>query len=173
MSFGKAFGFSLLAFIGLNAAFFLIGEGVNGTLGIYFTYVASYPQGIIYMLVGPLMTRTGPQFPYIMYSTFSLWVSGAPVEAGDVIMFIGYIVAPAVAAFLSGRFGENKLEAFMGWFATVMIWALIIMIVLIIEAVTLGVPPLVTFLSAMLPIAIGLVYGLSFGSIALLTTREF
>jgi hypothetical protein len=174
MSFGKAFGFSLLAFIGLNVIFFLIGEGIDGTLASYFAYVGSNPMGIIYFFEGPIVTGwAGPQFPLTMYTIFSGWVGGAPVAAGEVIMFIGYIVAPLLAAFLSGRFGENKLEAFMGWFATVMICALIVMIMVIVEAAMLGAPVLFIFVMALMPIAIGLVYGLAYGSIALLTSREF
>ena len=173
MSFGKAFGFSILAFIGLNVVFFLIGYGINGTLVLYFESIATYPPGIAYMLLGPIFSATGPQFPLTMYTQFGFWVMGAPIVPGDLIMFIGFIVAPFLAAFLSGRFGENKLEAFMGWFATAMIFALVVMIVVIIEGAMLALPPLVIFVGAMVPIAIGLVYGLAYGSIALLTGRQF
>lgn len=172
MGFGKAFGFSILAFIGLNVVFFLIGYGISGTLITYFTVtVPGNPLYILQMFFGPIIFG---QFPAVMTSTFVAWITMVlPFDLGYMFLFIGFIVAPFLAAFLSGRFGENKLQDFMGWFVTVMICAIVVAIIGAIE-LFLAAAPLAAILSQVLgSIAIGLVYGLAYGSIALLTSREF
>lgn len=169
MSFAKAFGFSILAFIGLNTIFFLMANLVMGSLGFYFQALALQPLLIFQMLLGPIIAA---QFPLQMTSTFTGWVMGVPIIPGSLILFIGYIVASILAAFLSGRFGENKIQAFMGWFATTMIVAIIVAIGGAIELVMLGFPSLIAA-QVIGAISIGLTYGLACGSIALLTTSEF
>ena len=169
MGFGKAFGFSMLAFIGLNVIFFFAGYGLLGALGAYFTSLASFPLNIMYIFLGPIING---QFPLLLTSTFTSWFSGVPPTVGGVFLFVGYIVAPVIAAFLSGRFGENKKQAFFGWFTTAMICALIALIGGVIELVILGAPFLAILSQIFGSIAIGLVYGLGCGSISLLTLRE-
>ncbi len=173
MSLGKAFGFSLLAFIGVNAAFFLLAYGVGGILIAYFQGLATNPSGIIYMFVGPIMSAGGPQFPALMYTQFTIWITGGLVIPGELILFIGYIVAPFLAAFLSGRFGEDKKEMFLGYFLTIMIVAIVVMIFVIIEGILFSVAIPLLIATAFGPIAVGLVYALAFGCIALLIGREF
>jgi len=174
MSYGKAFGFSILAFIGLNIIFFLVGYGVDGVLLLYFESVAASPAFILFLFLGPILALTGPQFPYLMTQQFNFWVTGVfSPTPGTIILFIGYIVAPVLAAFLSGRFGETKLEAFFGWFITAMLCALTYMIADIIGGIILGAPWEILFMSVTTSIAIGLVYGMAYGSIAILTGREF
>ena len=170
MGFSKAFGFSMLAFIGLNVGFFFLGYGIDGLLIAYFQALAINPLNIFAMFFGPIITG---QFPFLMTSTFTSWVTGGPFFLGSMFLFIGYIVAPLVAAFLSGRFGEDKLQDFMGWFATVMICALVVLIGGVIELVMVAAPPPFIVAQVLGSIAIGLVYGLAYGSISLLTSREF
>ena len=172
MGFGKAFGFSLLAFIGLNVVFFLIGYGISGTLINYFTVIVpGNPLNILQMFFGPIIFL---QFPYIMTETFVAWITMIlPFELGYLFLFIGFIVAPFLAAFLSGRFGENKLQDFMGWFVTVMICAIVVAIVGAIGLFLTGGTFSAILNQVLLSIAIGLVLGLAYGSIALLTSREF
>ncbi|MFX1429066.1 MAG: hypothetical protein ACFFCY_02730 [Promethearchaeota archaeon] len=170
MSFGKSFGFSLLAFIGLNAAFFFGGYALNGTLISYFNSLAASPLNIMLIFFGPIITG---QFPYLLTSTFVGWLSGMPITAGDIVLFIGYIVAPILAAFLSGRFGEDKKQAFFGWFTTVMICAVVVLIGGVIQLVILAAPFSIILSQAIAAIALGLIYGLACGSISLLTAKEF
>ena len=170
MGFGKAFGFSILAFIGLNFAFFLLAYGIEGVLMTYFASISVYPSNTLAMFLGPIVSA---QFPLIMTSQLTAWVTGTfPVVAGDIILFIGYIVAPIIAAFLSGRFGENKVQAFFGWFTTVMICAAVVAIWGSIEIAMLGAPLFVILAQILGSISIGLVYAFACGSISLLTMRE-
>jgi len=170
MGFGKAFGFSMLAFIGLNVGFFFLGYGIDGTLIAYFQALAISPLNIFAMFFGPIITG---QFPLLMTSTFVSWLTGGPFFLGSMFLFIGYIVAPLVAAFLSGRYGEDKLQDFMGWFATVMICAVFVAIMGAIQLVLLAASFALILSQVLGSIAIGLVYGLAYGSISLLTSREF
>ncbi len=170
MGFGKAFGFSMLAFIGLNAGFFFLGYGVSGTLGAFFASLAASPSNILSIFFGPIISG---QFPFLLTSTFTGWLIGGPFSFGSLILFIGYIVAPILAAFLSGRFGENKIQAFFGWFTTVMICAAVVLIGGVIQLMMLGAPITLVISQITGSISIGLIYGLACGSISLLTTREF
>lgn len=170
MSFVKAFGFSLIAFIGLNIVFFLIGYGIQGLLGSYFTAVASTPSLLTLMILGPIASS---QFPALLISQVTAWILGFPIVTGDIFLFIGYIVSPLVAAILSGRFGEKKTEAFGGWFTTVMILSLIVMIWIAIEMSLAAVPIEFIISQIILILGLGLTYGFGYGCISLLITREY
>jgi len=170
MSFVKAFGFSLIAFIGLNIVFFLIGYGIQGLLGSYFAAVASSPSLITLMILGPIASS---QFPALLISQVTAWVMGFPIVFADVFLFIGFIVSPLVAAILSGRFGEKKTEAFGGWFTTVMIISLIVMIWTAIEISLLSVPAEIIIAQILLIIGLGLTYGFGYGCISLLIAKEY
>jgi hypothetical protein len=167
MSFIKAFGFSILAFIGLNVVFFLIAYAVDGTLDVYFQSLTSTPTNIFYMLLGPIY---GLAFPSLILTQFSNYVSGAPFDAATLILMIGYIVSPVVAAILSGVFGEDKTQSFLGWFTTAIISSIIFIIAMVIDMVMAGVtvPIEYVFATLMIIVGIGVIYGLLYGSIALL-----
>jgi len=170
MGFGKAFGFSMLVFIGLNAGFFFLGYFVSGTLGAYFASLAASPWNILFIFFGPIISA---QYPLLLTSTFTSWFTGGPFSFGMLILFIGYIVAPILAAFLSGRFGENKNQAFFGWFATVMICAAVVLIGGVIQLMLTGALIALVISQITGSISLGLIYGLACGSISLLTAREF
>ena len=105
MSLGKAFGWSILTFFGFNIVFFLIGYGIGGGLPLFFESLATYPSNILIMFLGPIIMG---QFPLLLTSQFTMWVTGGPLVPADIVLFIGYIVAPLGAAYMSGRFGENN-----------------------------------------------------------------
>jgi hypothetical protein len=169
MSFGKSFGFSLLAFIGLNAGFFFLGYWINGDLPLYFSGLATAPLNIMLIFFGPIISG---QFPLLLTSTFTSWFTGGLPLPGNIILFIGYIAAPIVAAILSGRFGEDKKQAFFGWFTTVMICAAIVLIGGVIQLVILGAGFAAILSQVFGSIALGLIYGLGCGSISLLTPPQ-
>lgn len=169
MSLGKAFGISILAFIVFNFTFFLIGYGISGMLPLFFQSIATYPSNILLMFLGPIIAG---QFPLILTSEFTMWLAGFPVVPADIVLFIGYIVAPIGAAYLSGRYGDNKREAFLGWFLTAMISAIIVLIGGTIELVIAGAPYQIIISQVIGSISIGLVYGLACGCIPLLISRE-
>jgi hypothetical protein len=107
----------------------------------------------------------------VILSQFAAYVTGAiPVEAGMLIVLIGYIVSPVVAAILSGKFGDNKAQSFLGWFTTTMICSIILIIGFVVEMVLMGLTIPIEFVIAALMemVGIGVVYGLLYGSFALL-----
>ncbi len=167
MSFAKAFGLSLIAFIALNAVFFLIGHALLGTLDSFFDSLATSPYIIRSLLFGPLAGN----FPSIIVATITLWIGGFTVEPGSVILLVGYIIAPLIAAILSGRFGENKTQSFGGWFLTAIVSVLIILIWIVID-VGEALTPEGIAVFVVTYIGIGLIYGLMFGSISLLVAKE-
>lgn len=169
MSFLKAFGISFIVFIGLNIVFFLIGYLIIGTLDVYFQSITSTPSNILLLIFGPIVSL---QFPAILISQVGYWIGGMPFEVGALILFIGFIIAPLVAAILSGRFGENKIEAFGGWFAAVMISALVVIIWFLIDLIGIGAPIETIFSLVLTYIGIGLIYGFGYGCISLLLTKE-
>ena len=168
MGFGKAYGFSILAFIGINFAFCLLAFGVEGELMTYFASIAAYPSQILGLLLGPIVWG---QFPLVMTTEFASWFF-SPIAAGDIILFIGFIVAPIIAAFLAGRFGENKIQVFFAWFTTVMICAAVLAIWGSIEMAMMGAPLFAILTQILGSISIGLVYALAYGCISLLLMRE-
>lgn len=170
MSFIKAFGISLIVFIGFNIVFFLIAYGIQGVLVSYFDSVATTPSNITIMLFGPIVSA---QFPSLLIAQVTAWVSGFPFVVGDLILFIGYIVAPLVAAILSGRFGKSKAEAFGGWFVTAMVISLIILIWGVIEMAIGGAPMILIVAQVLGTIGIGLTYGFGYGCISLLIAKEY
>lgn len=169
MSFIKTFGISLAAFIGLNVVFFLIGHLLAGDLGLYFQSIAASPENILDMILGPI---PGLWFPSSLISFVGFWILGMPLEAAEIILFIGIIVAPLVAAILSGRFGETKIEAFGGWFTTVMISALVVMIWGLVDAIIASASFSAIVNLILFTVGIGLTYGFGYGCISLLVSRK-
>lgn len=171
MSFAKAFGFSLIAFIGLNVVFFLIGYGIMGTLDSFFDSLASTPLNIIPLIFGPLASL---QYPFMIINQIIMWVGGMTIETGSVILLIGFVLAPLIAAILSGRFGDNKIQSFGGWFLTAMVTSLVILIWAVIDILELPGPVTAEFIISVVItyIGIGLVYGLIYGCISLLVAKE-
>ena len=169
MSFIKTFGISFIVFIGLNIVFFLIGYLIIGTLDSYFQSLAASPSNILLLIFNPIASL---QFPMTLLSQVGLWIGGFPFEVGALILFIGYIIAPLAAAILSGRFGENKIEAFGGWFAAVMISALVITILSVIDLISLGAPIEIILYQVLVYKGLGLTYGFGYGCISLLVSSE-
>ncbi|MFX1375688.1 MAG: hypothetical protein ACFFA0_07740 [Promethearchaeota archaeon] len=120
MGFGKAFLLSLVAFIGLNFIFSILylafGPGFDELLDRFDPDLPTYaPLMTIYYLFGSIIS-----VPYINLN----WVIVEPLllENSDyLIMGLGYIIAPLIAAILAGKFAESKLQGFAGWFLTVFV----------------------------------------------------
>ena len=123
MSFIKSFLFSMLAFIGLNVAFFFSGVALteNG-FELFFDLLETDAIAILEPLFGPIYTGIGPE------KELNIALTVTDPEPELIVFLVGYIVAPLVAAILSGVFAESKFEAWGGWFLTVMITAVIAMI---------------------------------------------
>ncbi|MFW9782223.1 MAG: hypothetical protein ACFFFB_08080 [Candidatus Heimdallarchaeota archaeon] len=157
MGFGKAFGFSLLAYIGLNFLFVIITNTITGELNTLFGDIAANPLILFIILLGPV-TET----PTLVYVSI---ISG-PFDAGVIVEYIGYIAAPLVAAIIAGKVGDNKAGSFLGWFITTILMA-IILIMLVIFSILVG----MTTFEVLILAAIN---GIFYGTFALLfTTTEY
>ena len=115
MGLGKALGFSLLAYIGLNFLFVIITETITGNLNTLFSEITSNPLVILLIFFGPIATVPSSSifslYTKIAYGTFD----------ATLIQTIGFIVTPFVAALIAGRTGGNKGSSFGGWMITCLI----------------------------------------------------
>ncbi|MFX0042541.1 MAG: hypothetical protein ACFE8L_06485 [Candidatus Hodarchaeota archaeon] len=122
MSFAKSFGLSLLIFIGLNVVFFFIGTAlIDGGLDLFFTNLEDELSVILEPLFGPIYSLMGPE------SILNRVLTVSDLELGDIVLMIGYVVAPLIAAIMAGVFAENKIEALLGWFLAVMVGAVFVL----------------------------------------------
>ncbi|MGB5912699.1 MAG: hypothetical protein WBH31_16015 [Promethearchaeia archaeon] len=174
MGFGKAFGFSLLAYIGLNFLFLIIALTISGDLNLLFQDISSQPLILFVLFLGPIYF-----FPGLNISGIYLSISlGAPAEI--LILAIGSVVSPFVASIIAGKMGENKAGSFGGWFLTGILCSIILGIFAFIEPLALtyygsiymyGIPvidPTSTFIISILS---GAVSGVFYGAFALLFTK--
>ena len=132
MGFGKAFGFSLLAYIGLNFLFIVIVETLSGNLNILFSDISADPLIILLIFFG-----TASNMPGTVFLSMYTQIATGMVDY-SLIRSIGYIVTPLVAALVAGRVGENKAGSFGGFFLTSMIGAVALGILAYVSAATLG-----------------------------------
>ena len=182
MSFAKSFGLSLVIFIGLNVVFFFIGYAlIDGGLDAFFTALETDLSVILEPLFGPLFgpitagtlpdadplipdTGMGPES--ILYVVLVV----SDLELGFIVLLIGYVAAPLVAAILAGRFAENKIEALLGWFLATMVSAVIVLSWRIYVLSDAGDPAgdIVDF--AIFTAGLGAIIGIFYGCFALLFT---
>ncbi len=115
MGFGKAFLLSIAAFVGLNFIFTIIYFALGAGFDVLFTTIQEYPLMIIYYLFGSIIS-----LPNINLN----WAIAEPFLNNNMdylVLGIGNLTAPIIAAILAGRFGENKGQSFGGWLLTVII----------------------------------------------------
>lgn len=157
---GKALGFSLLTFIGLNFLFIIIAAtfSVSG-LEPLFTAISSDPLIIITILFAPINYMPGN----VIMSLYAQ-ISFGPIDA-SLIRSVGFLVSPFVAALVAGLTGESKGGSFGGWMITALIgsaaWG-------VLAFVYLDPNPIVLLIGYLI---IGAVYGVFFGCFALLFTK--
>jgi hypothetical protein len=114
MGFGKAFLFSLIAFVGINFIFTIIYFAFTDFNGLI-TIIQNYPLMILYYLFGSVISTPSAIFN---------WTIAEPFLSSNIDMLIlglGHLVAPLIAAILAGRFGESKSKSFGGWLLTAVI----------------------------------------------------
>jgi hypothetical protein len=169
MGLGKALGFSLLGFIGLNFLFVIITETFTGNLNFLFSDISSNPLIILLICFGPIVSTPGSVFSSI-YAQVSLGTIGPML-----IQSIGFFVSPFVASLIAGRMGENKGGSFGGWMITAMISAVALGILAFISPATLSyygiteTDPIVVLISFLMS---GAVNGVFYGCFSLLFTKE-
>jgi len=169
MGLGKALGFSLLGFIGLNFLFIIIAETISGDLNLLFSNISNDPLIILLIFFGPMVSTPGSVFSSIFAQISSEMIDSM------LIQYIGFIVSPFVASLIAGRMGENKGGSFGGWMITAMISAVALGILAFISLITLtnyGITetdPSVVLISFLMS---GAVNGVFYGCFSLLFTKE-
>lgn len=115
MGFGKAVLFSLIAFVGLNFIFTIIYYAFGAGFTDLFNTIQNDPLIILYYLFGSIIC--------VSYKIFD-WTIAQPFLSSNMtylVLGLGYLAAPIIAAILAGRFGESKGQCFGGWLLTVVI----------------------------------------------------
>ncbi|MFX0024331.1 MAG: hypothetical protein ACFE9S_18580 [Candidatus Hermodarchaeota archaeon] len=114
MGFGKAFLFSLIAFIGINFIITIIYYAFAG-FNLLISEIQNYPLMILYYLFGSIISAPSAIFNWTIAEPFLL-------NDMDMLIFgLGHLVAPLIAAILAGRFGDGKGQSFGGWLLTAVI----------------------------------------------------
>ena len=168
MGFGKALGFSMIAFVGLNFLFVIITETITGDLNTLFSDITTNPLILIFVFFGPIVFMPG-EVVQLLYGS----VASGPYDAtfiGLLLALIGYIVVPLIAAIIAGKTGEDKVGSLGGWFLTAIISSLAIGILVFLNDPLLMAyygltPTLSTFILSLLS---GVVNGIFYGTFALL-----
>lgn len=166
---GKALGFSLLTFIGLNFLFIIIAEtfSVSG-LEPLFTDISNDPLIIITILFAPIIDMPGT-----VITDLYTQISFGPIDA-SLIGTIGFLVSPFVAALVAGLTGESKGGSFGGWMITALIGSAALGVLAFVSPSTLlyveisVTDPIMSLIEFMLK---GVVYGIFYGCFALLFTK--
>ena len=123
MGFGKAFLLSLVAFVGLNFIFTILDYlfSPDGFDALFSTIEAA-PLMILYYLFGSIMS-----IPFYNLN----WLVIDPLlynNMDNLLLGLGYLIAPLVAAILAGHFGESKLQCFSGWLLTAIVSSVVVII---------------------------------------------
>ena len=115
MGLGKALGFSLLAYVGLNFLFVIISYTISGGLNLLFSAITSNPLMILLIFFGPIREVPGVE----IFNLYGLISSGT--YDATLIQAIGVIVTPFVASIVAGRTGGSKGSSLGGWMITCLI----------------------------------------------------
>jgi len=165
---GKALGFSLLAYIGLNFLFVIISETISGDLNTLFSNITSDPLIILLIFFGPITIMPGTVvnslYVKIAFGTFDV----------SLISTIGLIVTPFVASIVAGRTGGSKGASFGGWMIACLIGSSALAVLAFINPITLLYYGIVVVNPIILLIAISVsaaVNGVFYGCFALLFTK--
>ncbi len=114
MGFGKAFLFSLIAFVGINFIFTMIYFAFTDFSQLI-SIIQNYPLMILYYLFGSVISAPSAIFNWTIAEPFLL-------SNMDMLIFgLGHLIAPLIAAILAGRFGESKIQSFGGWLLTAVV----------------------------------------------------
>ncbi len=168
MGFGKAFGFSLLAYIGLNFLFIVIVETLSGDLNLLFSDISSNPLIILLIFFGTTANMPGNVF----LSMYAQIATGA-IDY-NLIETIGFFVTPLVAALVAGRVGENKGGSFGGFFLTSILGSLVLGILAYVSPATLiyfSIPVIDPTATLIILLIAGAVNGVFYGAFSLMFTK--
>jgi len=130
MGFAKGFGIGLVAFVALNFVFSIIVAAVGGTIGTYFTTLTQW-ENIFSVLFGPITITPWTNIFGTSIGTETVGGLISAIGAGGIsgiLTYIFYLVSPAVAAILTGRFAGGKRFAFLAWFLIAILSAAFLLI---------------------------------------------
>ena len=112
MGFGKSFLLSLVAFVGLNFIFTILFFAIDSDSGGFDSLMSTIqdaPLMIIYYLFGSVTSVPSNNLD---------WAIVQPLFEENttyLILSLGYLAAPIIAAILAGKFAESKFQGFAGW----------------------------------------------------------
>jgi len=165
---GKALGFSLLAYVGLNFLFVIISRTINNNLNTLFSDITSNLLIIVLIFFGPITIMPGTVvnslYVKIAFGTFDV----------SLISTIGLIVTPFVASIVAGRTGGSKGASFGGWMIACLIGSSALAVLAFINPITLlyygivVVNPIIFLIEISVSAAVN---GVFYGCFALLFTK--
>lgn len=117
MSLAKSLGYSFILFITLNFLFALILAAITGIINDYFSGIASDPLGLLITLFSPVLLAPGIHHIILVIGT----LTGSLGSVFYLLLSLGYILTPIIAALVCGIKSEGKKEAFEAWFLTMLI----------------------------------------------------
>jgi len=167
---GKALGFSLLAYVGLNFLFVIISETISTGLNALFTDITNNPLIILLIFFGPI-TMVPSNAIFGLFAQISLGI----IDVSSLISIIGFIVTPFVAALVAGRTGESKGGSFGGWMIACLIGSSALGVLIFINPSTLLYYGIVVSTPILLLIAFSLsalINGIFYGAFALLFSKQ-
>ncbi len=134
MGFGKAFLLSIAAFVGLNFIFTIINFAlvVDG-FDTLFDDIQQAPLMILYYLFGSIVSA-----PFLIFNVTIVQPFLGTFVLETFLFWLGYLIAPIIAAILAGRFGESKIQCFGGWALTAIISTVSVIIAALLSDITQG-----------------------------------
>ncbi len=165
MGLGKALGFSLLAYVGLNFLFIIISETISGNLNLLFSSITSNPLIILLIFFGPIIDVPSTEI-FALYGKIAFGTFDATL-----IQTIGFIVTPFVASIVAGRTGGSKGASFGGWMITCLISSTALGVLAFINPVALGIPPAAAVIFLITVSISAAINGVFYGCFALLFTK--
>ena len=165
MGLGKALGFSLLAYIGLNFLFAIISYTISGDLNLLFSSITSNPLIILLIFFGPIVDVPSSEI-FALYGKIAFGIFDF-----SLIQTIGFIVTPFVASIVAGRTGGSKGASFGGWMITCLISSTVLGVLAFVNPVALGIPPAGAVIFLITVSISAAINGVFYGCFALLFTK--
>ena len=132
MGFGKAFLISIAAFVGLNFIFTIIYFAlVDNGFDDMFATIQTAPLIILYYLFGSIVSA-----PFLIFNATIAQPFLGVFVLEFFLLWLGFLIAPIIAAILAGRFGESKIQCFGGWALTAILSTVSVIIAALLSPTT-------------------------------------
>jgi hypothetical protein len=169
MSFGKSFIVSLVSLIALNVVIFAIFYSIGYGFDQFITGIVSNATYILYVLFGSTAHAI-----WFIADSFLYSFGTDPISWDFFLLNLSFIVAPLLAAVITGRLSEKRVHAFAGFFLTTII-CMLVSIILVYQGFAYQVMLAGEFFPepALIKVILGsLVNGFIYGMVAYLTTKK-